>query len=170
MRNRNIALTGLLCAAALILGFVDSLLPVSGLLPGVKLGLGNLAVVFALYRLGCGRAAVVSGSKVLLSALMFGGFSGFVYSISGAALSFLVMLPISRSKRFGPVGASAAGGAAHIAAQIAVAAAVTQTAQVLSLIPPLAAIGTLTGALLGLIAALVINRLDASALSGKAVR
>ncbi len=159
MKTQKIAAAGTLAALALILGWIDHMLPLSSALPGLKLGLANLAVVVALYRLGPWHSAAVAGTKVLLSALLFSGVSGLMYSAAGAALSLAAMLLLHRFSAFSAVGVSAAGGAVHIAAQFTVAALVTSTPSVLRLMPPLLAVGTLTGALLGLTALLTMRRL-----------
>lgn len=159
MRAGKIATAGVLAALALILGWVDSMIPLSSAVPGLKLGLANLAVVVALYRLGPWHAAAVSAAKVLLSALLFGSLSGLIYSASGAAVSLLAMILLRRLPSLSPVGVSAAGGASHIAAQFAAAALLTSTPALLRLMPPLFAVGTLTGALLGLTALLVMKRI-----------
>ena len=113
MRTEKIAGTGILAALALILGWVDSMIPLSAAVPGLRLGLANLAVVIALYRLGVWHAAAVSTTKVLLSALLFGSLSGLMYSAAGAAVSLAVMILLHRLPSLSPVGVSSAGGAAH---------------------------------------------------------
>lgn len=159
MKTGKIAGAGILAALALILGWVDSMIPLSSAVPGLRLGLANLAVVIALYRLGIWYAAAVSVTKVLLSALLFGSLSGLMYSSAGAAVSLAVMILLHRLPCLSPIGASSAGGAAHIAAQFAVAALLTATPALLRLLPPLLITGTVTGALLGLTAKLILKRL-----------
>lgn len=159
MRTNKIAQAGVLAALALILGWVDSLIPLSSALPGLKLGLANLAVVIALYRLDIPHAAAVSAVKVLLSSLLFGSVSGLIYSASGALVSLVVMSLVKRLPSVSAVGTSAAGGAAHIAAQFATAAVLTSTPALLRLLPPLLAVGTVTGSLLGLTALIVMKRI-----------
>ncbi len=162
MNAKKTAVAGMLAALALILGWVEHMLPLNPAIPGLRLGLGNLAVVSALYLLGPLPAAAVSAAKVLLSALLFGSVSGLMYSAAGAAVSFATMLLLHRLDHLSPVGVSAAGGAAHIAAQFAVAALATSTPALLRLMPPLLAVGTLTGALLGLAALLTLRRIPAA--------
>ncbi len=159
MNTGRVAGAGILAALALILGWIDSLIPLSSTVPGLRLGLANLAVVIALYRLGVRHAAAVSATKVLLSALLFGSVSGLMYSAAGAAVSLTVMALLCRCSALSPVGVSAAGGAAHIAAQFAVAAFLTSTPALFGLMPPLLATGTLTGAALGLTTLLIIKRI-----------
>lgn len=157
-RTGKLTLTALLTAAALILGFIEHAVPIVVSIPGIKLGISNIAVIFALYRLGRGYAVSVMACKVLLSALLFGGLSGFAYSAAGGILSLTVMILLFRLKWLSPIGVSAAGGGAHIAAQVLVAVIFTSTPQVAWLLAPLLAVGTLTGALTGFVSALIMQR------------
>ena len=160
MGAKRIATLGILISLSLILGWVEHMIPISVAVPGIKLGLGNIVVVFALYRLDPRQAFALSMAKVLLTALLFGGFSGLVYSAAGAAVSYGVMLVFYARKNVSAIGVSAAGGAAHIAAQVAVAIIITQTAQIWHLLPPMLIAGTLSGTATGAIAQLIINRTD----------
>ena len=82
--TKKITLLSLLVAVAMILSYVESLIPPLAAIPGVKIGLSNIATLFALYALGWRSAACVSLVRVCLSALLFGNFVGFIYSLSGA--------------------------------------------------------------------------------------
>ena len=90
MKAEKVAQYGLLTALALVLSWLESLLPPLGV-PGVKLGLPNLAIVFALYRLGFRDACVISLVRVVLVTLLFGNGAALAYSIAGAALSLSLM-------------------------------------------------------------------------------
>ena len=159
MAHLKITRAALLAALAVILGWVESLLPLNLGVPGIKLGLGNIAVLAALYLLGTRQAALVAAAKVCLSSLLFSGFSGFVYASCGAALSLAVMCLLYRCRSFSPIGISAAGGICHIAAQFAAAMIATSTPELWRIMPlPLAA-GVLTGALTGFAANILIARL-----------
>lgn len=159
-KNEKLTLTALLTAAALILGWIEHAVPVITSIPGIKLGISNVAVVFALYRLGIGCGASVMLCKVLLSALLFGGFSGFAYSAAGGFFSFLIMAAACKSRLLSPIGVSSAGGAAHLTAQVTVAALITSTPRIMWLLAPLLAVGTVSGALTGLTAVLILKRTD----------
>ncbi len=159
MKTKTIAELGLLTALAIIFGWVEHMVPLLPSVPGVKLGLGNIVVVLALYRFGKKEAAAISAAKVLLSALMFGSVSGLIYSASGALMSFIMMCLMHNKKAFSAMGVSSAGGAAHIAAQIFVAVMVTATPQLWRLVAPLLAAGTLTGALNGWLTILLLKKL-----------
>jgi len=158
MKTKDIALTGLLIALALILSYVESLMPLSIAVPGVKLGLPNIAVVFALYRLRPGTAAAISLLRVALVAVLFGSALSLVYSAAGAVCSFLVMLALRTSGRFSCAGVSVAGAVAHNLAQIAAAALLLETPSLAWYLPVLLASGTAAGVCIGLAAALLIRR------------
>lgn len=159
MKGRKIALRALLTALALVLSYVESLLPpLAHLAPGLKLGLPNIAVVFALYRLGAKDAAAISLLRVALAALLFGSVLSLAYSAAGAAVSLGVMLLLRRSGRFGCTGVSVAGALSHNLAQLAVAALLLETRQLLWYLPALLLGGTAAGIVIGLAAALLVKR------------
>ena len=150
--TRKLVFMGLLVAAALALSFVESFLPPL-VLPGAKLGLANIVTVVALYALPRPRdAAMVLAARVLLGGVFAGGAT-LVYSASGAALSFCVMLLLQKAGRFGIVPVSAAGGFFHNAGQL-VAASVTTSSSALALayLPPLGGLGLLAGGFVGIVA------------------
>jgi len=159
MKTRKIAELGLLTALAIILGWVEHLLPIVPAVPGIKLGLGNIVVVFSLYRFGKKEAAMISAAKVMLSALIFGSISGLIYSASGAIVSFFVMCILYKLSTVSSIGVSAGGGAAHICAQLCVAMIITATPQLWRILAPLLLTGTLTGALNGLLNNILIKKI-----------
>ena len=81
---RRTAESGLFLAVALILSYVESLIPFSFGIPGIKLGLPNLIVVLLLYRGEAGRAVVVNVLRILLSGFLFGNLFVFFYAIACA--------------------------------------------------------------------------------------
>lgn len=159
MKTKKVALTGLLIALALILSYLESLIPLSFAIPGIKLGLPNLVVVFALYRLRPSVAAAISLLRVLLVAVLFGSVLSLAYSAAGAVCSFAVMLALRHSGRFGCTGVSVAGAVVHNLAQIATAALLLETASLAWYFPVLCATGTLAGVVIGLLAALLVKRI-----------
>ena len=159
MKTKRIALTGLLIALALILSYLESLVPTPFAVPGVKLGLPNLVVVFAIYRLRARTAAAISLLRVALVALLFGSVMSLAYSAAGAACSFAVMLLLKRSGRFGCTGVSVAGAVTHNLAQIATAALLLETGALAWYFPVLVLTGTAAGIVIGLLAALLVKRI-----------
>ena len=157
MRAKKVTTRALLTATAMILSYVESLLPSVGV-PGVKLGLANIAVIFALYRLGGKSALAVSVVRVFMVTLLFGSLSALLYSLAGAGLSLVVMALLRRSDRFSSVGVSVAGGVAHNAGQILMAMLLLGSARVAYYYPILVISGVAGGVFTGLTAALLIRR------------
>ena len=162
METRKIARMGLLTALALILSYVESLIPAFVAVPGVKMGLANIVVVFALYTLGPGEAAIVSIIRVLLSSLLFGSILSLSYSAAGAVISLLSMIILMKTKIFGVTSGSVTGGVFHNLGQILVACLVLETDVLLYYLPVLILSGTITGAVIGIASSIVIKRLQKS--------
>lgn len=160
MKTRKITTLGLSVALALILSYVESLLPPLMAVPGVKVGLPNIVILFLLWRYGWKEAAAVSGIRLLLTAALFTGFAAFFYGLSGAVLSLLGSALLKRSGRFSPLGVSAAGGVLHNLGQIALAALVLDSGYIFAYLPVLLLSGTVAGALVGLLAGILIQRTD----------
>lgn len=157
-KTKRLVLLAMLTAVAMILSYVESLLPSVGI-PGVKMGLANIAVIFALFRFGWKEAAALSLVRVVLVSLLFGSIGAMLYSLAGAVLSLAVMALLRRIDRFSTVGISVAGGVAHNAGQILMAMLILQTKQLLGYLPVLAVSGIAGGVLTGLAAALLIRRI-----------
>lgn len=156
---KNTAKYGLLTALALILGYVEFLIPVNLLVPGTKLGIANIVVLFSLYFVGVKGAALISGVRILVSGLLFSGVFSMLYSFAGGVLSFAVMALLYKNKNVSPIGTSIAGGVFHNIGQLAVAAAVTGTPAILSLFPWLVLVGAVTGAINGALTLVVLGRM-----------
>ena len=112
MKASKVAQYGLITALGLVLSYLESLVPSLGV-PGVKLGLPNIAIVFALYRLGWRDACIISLVRVFLVFLLFGNGAGLAYSVVGAALSLALMGLLKKTGKFSSQGVSLAGGEAH---------------------------------------------------------
>ena len=149
---------GLLTALALVLSWLESMVPAPGTLPGMKLGLTNLVVLFALYRMGLRDAAAISLARVVLVAATFGNAYSFAYSAAGAVLSLAVMAGLRASKKFSIVGVSVAGGVCHNIGQILVAMAVLGTARLAWYLPGLLLSGLTAGAAIGALGGVLVER------------
>ena len=148
--SRKIAYGGIFAALALLMGYVEAMIPLP-LPAGVKLGLSNVVVVLCLYTLG-GRAAFgISLVRVVLAALLFKGFLSFWYSCAGALLSFAVMVLAKRSGHFSIRGVSMLGGVSHNVGQMVVAVLFLGRAVVLTLSPLRLVSGLLAGFGIGLV-------------------
>lgn len=162
MDAKKIARYGLLISLALVLSYAESLVPLSVAVPGVKLGLPNLVVIFALYRIGAKEAAVLSVLRVVLVSAMFGNAYSLWYSLAGAVLSLAVMSALKQTKFFGCTGVSVAGGVCHNLGQIAVAMLVLRSAGVAYYLPVLVFSGTLAGVAIGAVGAVMVKRIQFS--------
>ena len=160
METRKIARMGLLVALSMILSYVESLIPAFVAVPGVKVGLANIVVIFALYTLGPIEALIVSLLRVILSSFLFGSVLSLLYSLSGALLSLGGMILMKKLKIFYTTVVSVTGGVLHNVGQILVACLVLETDVLLYYLPVLILSGVITGAVIGIIASLVIKRLE----------
>ena len=160
MKTKKLTTLGLSVALALILSYVESLLPPLVAVPGVKVGLPNIVILFLLYRYGWREAAAVSGIRLLLSAALFTGFAAFFYGLAGAALSLAGSTMLKKSDRFSPLGVSVAGGVLHNLGQIALATLVLNSGYLFAYLPVLLLSGTVAGAVVGLLAGILIRRAD----------
>ena len=157
---KKIALLGLCTAIAMVLAWVEiQLPPLVASIPGIKLGLPNIVILYVLYTLDWRMAATVSLTRLLISSLLFGNVLTLAYSAAGALLSLLVMLLLKRLDLFSSVGVSVAGGVSHNLGQILVAMLLLDTPQIALYMLVLAVTGTISGILVGLCAALLIKRL-----------
>ena len=156
--TRNIALCGLLTAMMLVLGFIESLLPVATAVPGVKLGLSNGVLMFAMYMLDAPTAFLLMLLKVVLSGLLFGGVSAMMYAMAGGVASMLVMILFKRFN-FSMLFVSMLGAVAHNAAQVLLAMIVLHTRQLLYYLAVLTLIALVTGAVTGVAAQATVKHI-----------
>ena len=157
--GKTVARFGLLVALALILSYLESLVPFSFGVPGIKLGLPNLVVIFALYRMRARDATILSLVRVVLASILFGSVMSFAYSAVGAVLSMLVMWRMKSTGRFSVAGVSVAGALAHNFGQILTAALLLETSRLVWYLPVLCVSGTAAGICIGLLAAVLIRRI-----------
>ena len=157
MTAKRLARGALLASLMLALGYVESLLPAFSAVPGIKLGLSNTVLLYAIYLIDIKTALLLAVLKVLVSGLLFGNPVAMLYSASGAALSLAVMLLVKRTERFSAMGVSIAGAIAHNIGQCAAASAVIGLAPVMAYFPLLLLSGAVTGSLTGAAAALLIK-------------
>ena len=113
MRYKNVALFGLFTALAMIFSYIEALVPISVAVPGVKIGLANIVVMFALYKMGARAAVSISLVRVVLVSILFGNLFSMVYSIAGALLSLGAMMLAMRIKKLSTIGVGVIGGVFH---------------------------------------------------------
>lgn len=158
MKSR-VAYFGVFTALALILSYVETLIPVNLGIPGVKLGLANLIIVVALYKMRLSEAYLLSVVRVLLAGFIFGNYFSIIYSLAGGLLSLTVMALLKKWGGFSLQGISIAGGVFHNIGQLIVAAVVVETFSVTYYFPVLLVAGLLTGLVIGIVAEMMLKRL-----------
>ena len=158
MKAKKIAFLGLAIALAMILSFVESQIPPLAAMPGVKVGLPNLVMVFLLYRVGWKETVTVSIIRIFLTSLLFGNLQVLTFSIAGAMLSLSSMIVLKKTGWFSCITVSIVGGLFHNIGQIIAACLWTQTAQVAFYLPVLLVSGTIAGTVIGLASGIIVKR------------
>lgn len=159
MKTGKIARDGMLVAVAFVLSYVESLLPLSFGVPGIKPGLSNVVVMICLYQCSMKETFVVSIVRIVLSGLTFGSISTMLYSLAGGMLSLFVMYFLKKSQKFSVYGVSMAGGIFHNVGQILVAILILKTALLVYYLPALLLAGVASGILVGILAGILEKRL-----------
>ena len=159
-KSRLTAAYGMLTALALILGYVESLVPVFFAVPGMKLGLSNLVVLVALYTLGEKGAVFINLVRIVVSALLFSGMGALIFSLSGGILSLIVMIFLKRTGAFGMRGVSVAGGVSHNTGQLIAAAFSVNTLYITAYLPVLWIAGIVCGLVIGIVSAVITERMS----------
>ena len=156
--KRKTAYLGLFSAIAIIFGYVESLVPVFAGIPGIKLGLANLAVLFILDRYSLKEAALVSVVRILVIGFMFGNLFSILYSLAGAALSLTVMNLLKKYSDFSLIGISVTGGVTHNIGQLIVAMIVVSNTSLMVYAPALLIAGVVAGIAVGVLTKEVLGR------------
>lgn len=160
MKIRKTAFLGLSITLAMILSFVESQIPVFTTIPGMKVGLPNLVMVFLLYRVGWKETVIVSLIRAFLVALLFGNLQSLIFSIAGAVLSLTGMILLKKTGLFSSIAVSVTGGVLHNVGQIIAACLWTGTVQIAYYLPALLVSGVCAGIAIGLIAGFLLKRLE----------
>lgn len=158
MKNR-VAYFGVFTALALIFSYVETLIPFNFGIPGVKLGLANLIIVIALYKMKLSEVYLLSVVRVLLNGFIFGNYFSIIYSLAGGLLSLTVMALLRKQKGFSILGISMAGGVMHNIGQLLIAMFIVETFSVAYYVPVLLISGLLTGLAIGIVSGEMLKRL-----------
>ena len=158
-KTQRLCVLSMTVAAAMLLSFIEAQLPAFTAVPGIKVGLANIAVIFALYRFGIKDAVIVSLVRVSLIALLFGSAVSLAYGMAGAVVSLAIMWVLKRFSPLTSIGVSVAGGVAHNVGQIALACVLVRSGGVLYYLPVLLITGTVAGVVTGVAAGILVKRL-----------
>lgn len=160
MKTRKIAWMGMMVAVAFVLSYVEAMLPISFGIPGIKLGLSNIVVMLCLYECSVKQTFGVAVIRIILTGLTFGNLSMMLYSLAGGMLSLFVMVLLKKCDGFSVYGVSIAGGVCHNVGQILIAVVILQQKGfLLYYLPFLLVAGCVSGACIGMIAAILNKRL-----------
>lgn len=157
--NRIVALTGVFIALALVLSYLESLIPVFAAVPGVKLGIANIVTMLAMYKVGVKPAIVISVGRIVLSGILFGNLYVIIYSLAGGTLSICVMIILKKLKLFSVVGVSVAGAVAHNAGQIIVAVFLMENVNIMYYLPVLIISGVVAGIVVGIFTVYIMRNI-----------
>lgn len=158
--TKKITTLAITVSLALILSFIESRIPAFVAIPGIKVGLANIAVIFTLYKIGYKEAVMVSVIRVLLVSFLFGTPVSLIYSITGAVFSLVVMMLLKKLTPLTEVAVSVSGGVMHNVGQITAASFMLSTNVVLYYLPFLLVSGTLAGIAIGIAAAILVKRVN----------
>lgn len=156
-----LARRGVLLALALSLARLEAMLPFRLFipLPGVKLGLANVATLASLYLLDVSSALSLTLLRCLLGAAFGGGWMALLFSLSGGMLSTVVMAAAKRLPCLSIYGVSLLGAAAHGMGQIASACLLTATPALAAYLPLLLLASLATGLAIAGMGAAVLRAL-----------
>ncbi len=158
MKTR-VAYFGVFTALALIFSYVETLSPIHLGIPGVKLGLANLVIVIALYKMSIGETLGLSVVRIVLSGFLFGNMFAILYSLAGGLLSLFIMGTLRKTDRFSVIGISIAGGVFHNVGQLLMAAIVLESFSIVYYLPALLISGLVTGFLIGIVSQEMLKRI-----------
>ena len=159
MKTKKIAYIGLMIALAFVFSYLEFLLPINVGIPGVKLGLANLAIIVCLYTLGEKEAFLLSILRIVLVGFTFANTAMMMYSLAGGILSFLVMWLAKKTNKLSMTGVSVLGGVFHNVGQILLAMWVLETESLLYYLPVLIVSGIVAGVVIGILGAMITRRL-----------
>lgn len=159
----------LLSSLALVLSWLESMIPFQPGLPGVKLGLANLVIVFALYHMDVRSSLLINVVRILLAGLLFSGPFGTLYSMAGGAASLAAMTGLQawnlrrrvrkQGDLFSIFGISMAGGVFHNLGQLVIAILFVSNLNLIFYFPVMILSGIVTGLVNSSIARLLLQKL-----------
>lgn len=157
--TKTTAFLGLSIALAMILAYVEILLPpIFAAVPGIKMGLPNIIIVFLLYKKGEYSAIVVSLIRILMVSMLFSNLMSFLYSLAGAFLSLAIMIILRRLRLLSTVGVSVAGAVMHNVGQVLMAMLLLDTTELGYYLAVLLFTGVIAGVFIGLCGFTLIKR------------
>lgn len=153
----------MLLSISIVLGIIESFLPLfDGSIPGLKIGLANIVIIFTLYTYGLKEAILISIIRVFVIGLLRTGLFNypFFFSLSGAFVSVVVMYLLKKIKIFSIVGISVCGALSHNLAQIFTSYFLLKVNSVFIYLPYLLIFSIPTGIIVGIVSKSLLKYYD----------
>lgn len=155
----DVALYGILMSLAMVLSYVESIIPIPYPVYGMKIGLANIVIMWVFYSMGIKASAIISAGRILLVGFLFGNVYSILFSLAGAVFSMGIMFFLKKTQKFTIIGVSIAGGVFHNLGQIIVAALVLENIRIMYIFPYLLISGVVSGIAIGLLGGLLYKKI-----------
>lgn len=157
--TKKLTALALTISFAMILSYIESRIPTFVAVPGIKIGLANIAVIFSLYKFGIKESMAVSIIRIVLISMLFGSPISMLYGLAGGILSLVAMILLKRFTPLKEIAISVCGGVLHNVGQIGMASILLSTNVIVYYLPFLLLSGTVAGIVVGIASALLIKRI-----------
>lgn len=159
MSTKRLATDAMFLTLALVVSYIEVLIPIPIGIPGVKLGLANGVIMVLLFFTTWKRTLEISVIRVILAGFLFGNPMTIAYSLAGGILSLIIMGILKKMDGFSPVGISVAGGVAHNLGQLSVAVILMENTKIYYYAPVLLITGTIAGVIIGILSGLLVKKI-----------
>lgn len=157
-KTKKITLLGIFTCFALVLSYIELLIPpIWSAVPGIKIGLPNIIIVFILYKSSFKDAVRISIIRILITAILFGNAYTLIYSLSGAILSLFIMFILKKTNKFSYIGVSISGAVSHNLGQIIAASILMRTKEIFYYMIVLSCTGIIAGIAVGILAIILLK-------------
>lgn len=154
-KSSQVAFCGIFTALAMIFSYIEALIPIPIGIPGAKLGFANIAIIVVLFLIGGRASFCVDILRIILTGMLFGNGSSFIFSLCGGGLSIIVMILAKKCERLSIIGVSVLGGVAHNIGQLAAACLIMENIMISLYLPLLLVSGVITGIVNGVIGKII---------------
>jgi heptaprenyl diphosphate synthase len=168
-KTRKSIILAIFVAQAIVLSVIESLIPLTTALPGIKLGLANIIIITSIVFFGLRDSLILVALRTTIFSFLTGGFTVFLFSISGGILSTIAMslMYYKLGSSFSIIGISIAGAVMHNIGQLMMASAIMKDLSVINYLPVLILSGVVTGSFVGLCSSYLIKALRKNGIFGE---
>ena len=159
MSTKRLATDAMFLTLALVVSYIEVLIPIPVGIPGIKLGLANGVIMVLLFFTTWIRTLEISVIRVVLAGFLFGNPMTIAYSLAGGILSLIVMGILKKIKGFSSVGISVGGGVAHNIGQLSIAVILMENTQIYYSAPVLLLTGTIAGVMIGVLSGVLVKKI-----------